>query len=105
MPSGTLVGIHSVRGVCRAHQSADCVRFAQILTTSVSSSKPRAGGEGSRRSRMSHEPTLIDHLTRTSFMMRPATFQSWTYKLPSLSQDEPCVPLKIPSIHCSCGTL
>ena len=47
----------------------------------------------------------LDYLTRTSFMMRPATFQSWTYRLPSLSQDEPCVPLKIPSIHCSCGTL
>jgi hypothetical protein len=43
----------------------------------------------------------VDYLTRTSFMMRPATFQSWTYRLPSLSQDEPCVPLKIPSIHSS----
>src|SRR5262249_48720093 len=41
------------------------------------------------------------YLTRSSFMMRPATFQSWTYRLPSLSQDEPCVPLKIPSIHSS----
>jgi len=25
-------------------------------------------------------------LTRTSFMIRPETFQSWTYRLPSLSQ-------------------
>ncbi len=36
-------------------------------------------------------------------MIRPATFQSWTYRLPSLSQDEPWVPLKSPSIHLSCG--
>ena len=44
-------------------------------------------------------------MTRTSFMIRPETFQSCTYRLPSLSQYEPCVPLKMPSIHWSCGTL
>ncbi|MEO8496275.1 MAG: hypothetical protein ABI614_14490 [Planctomycetota bacterium] len=27
-----------------------------------------------------------DYLTRTNFMMRPETFQSWTYKFPSASQ-------------------
>ena len=46
-----------------------------------------------------------NYLTRTSFMIRPETFQSSTYRLPSPSQDEPCVPLKIPSIHSDCGTL
>ena len=47
----------------------------------------------------------IGSLTRSSFMMRPVTFPSWTYRLPYWSQDEPCVPLKIPSIHSSCFTL
>ena len=41
------------------------------------------------------------YLTRTNFIMRPETFQSWTYKLPSLSQYDPWVPLKMPSIHWS----
>ena len=44
---------------------------------------------------------LSDYCTRTSFMMRPDTFQSCTYRLPSWSQYEPCVPLKMPSIHSS----
>lgn len=45
--------------------------------------------------------TVRDYLTRTSFMIRPETFQSCTYRLPCLSQYEPCVPLKTPSIHSS----
>ena len=28
----------------------------------------------------------VNYFTRTSFIMRPDTFQSWTYRLPSLSQ-------------------
>src|SRR5206468_2991479 len=64
-----------------------------------------AGTPGSDRGLMGGLEGSVGYLTRISFMMRPDTFQSWTYKLPSPSQDEPCVPLKIPSIHCSCGTL
>src|SRR4051812_27512356 len=45
------------------------------------------------------------HFTRTNFIIRPATFQSCTYRLPSLSQLDPCAALKMPSTHWSCGTL
>ncbi|MFN9901378.1 MAG: hypothetical protein ACK55Z_21870 [bacterium] len=37
--------------------------------------------------------------TRTSFISRPATFQSCTYRFPAASQYEPWVPLKTPSTH------
>ena len=43
--------------------------------------------------------------TRTSFMIRPDTFQSCTYRFPASSQHEPCVPQKTPSFHRSWGTL
>ena len=29
---------------------------------------------------------VLTYFTRTNFINRPETFQSWTYKLPSLSQ-------------------
>src|SRR5207253_1926049 len=63
--------------------------------------------ESSDRANQNHLPA-ISHppiFTRTSFMILPETFQSCTYRLPSLSQYDPCVPLKMPSIHLSCGTL
>jgi hypothetical protein len=46
-----------------------------------------AGGgvvvEGDLRPHPGHGTSLIGYLTRSSFMMRPDTFQSWTYRLPS----------------------
>ncbi len=80
-------------------QSANRANWASLSPESVGhrSSVIRRGP--------AEKETALAYLTRRSFMMRPETFQSCTYRLPSLSQDEPCVPLKTPSIHCSCGTL
>jgi hypothetical protein len=57
------------------------------LSLPVRSVRPRSRSRGPGRA-LAAVPGE-GYLTRTSFMMRPAAFQSWTYRLPSLSQDEP----------------
>ena len=114
-------GNRSQPGFCFLFSQAS--RFGPLLqwysrTTSVAPIQERLPGSGVENPFREHGSTKIlagEHrlssgtygvfFTRTSFMIRPETFQSCTYRLPSLSQYDPCVPLKIPSIHLSCGTL